>query len=304
MALARLLLLLAVVIWGWTFVATKICLAYMSAIELLGLRLILALPTLLVILRLRGVHMPGRSHAPRLLLGGALIGGHFLIQITGIRYTSATNTGWIIAVTPLVIALLARILLGERLGLGTLGGIAVSATGVVLLVSRGDPASIGRLSTIGDWLVLASAFTWALYTIATRDVVRTVHPLAVTFGVLLTAAVPVLLAVLFTTEWSRILRLPVEVIVALLYLGIPGMALAQWFWQEGVSRIGAARAGTFLFLEPLATTALAVPYLGEPFGPFTLIGGGLVLLGVRLSQRTERPPRAPGKTDALLSGLE
>jgi len=52
-----------------------------------------------------------------------------------------------------------------------------------------------------------------------------------------------------------------------------------------VVRLGATRAGLYLFLEPLATLGLAVPFLGEPFGPFIASGGTLVLAGVWLSQR-------------------
>ena len=52
------------------------------------------------------------------------------------------------------------------------------------------------------------------------------------------------------------------------------------------SKLGATRAGLFLYLEPLATLALAVPLLGEPFGPLVALGGGLVLAGVYLGQRS------------------
>jgi drug/metabolite transporter (DMT)-like permease len=83
--------------------------------------------------------------------------------------------------------------------------------------------------------------------------------------------------------------LPGEAWFALLFLGVLGTALAHWFWQEGVARIGAARAGTFLYLEPLATTALAVPYLGEPLTMATVAGGSLVLAGVWLSHRRLEP---------------
>jgi drug/metabolite transporter (DMT)-like permease len=70
----------------------------------------------------------------------------------------------------------------------------------------------------------------------------------------------------------------------LLFLAIPG-TLAQWLWQIGVARLGASRAGLFLYIEPLATTVLAVPLLGESFTAFTAIGGSLVILGVWVAQR-------------------
>ena len=55
--------------------------------------------------------------------------------------------------------------------------------------------------------------------------------------------------------------------------------------QEEVARIGAAKAGLFLYIEPLATTALAVPFLHEYFGISTVIGGLIVLCGIYWSQR-------------------
>ena len=90
----------------------------------------------------------------------------------------------------------------------------------------------------------------------------------------------------FTSDWSKFVALPTDGLLALGFLGLFGMALAHWFWQEGVARMGAARAGIFLYLEPLATTALAVPLLGELFGPTAAVGGLMVLGGVFLSQRS------------------
>jgi drug/metabolite transporter (DMT)-like permease len=286
MPLARFLLFCAVVIWGWTFVATKICLAYLSPLELLGLRLLIALPVMLGLIAARRTPLSFRLPPRPVLLGSALIGIHFYIQITGLKYTSATNTGWIIAVTPVVIALLSSLVLGERISPRLRTGIGVATLGIFLLVSRGRLAELGWLTSLGDWLILASAHTWALYTIAVRDLARAENPLAVTFVLFLPATIVATLAVAFTSNWERLLRLPLEAWLALLFLGVFGMALAHWFWQVGVSRVGAARAGVFLYVEPLATTTLAVPYLGEPLGPTTIAGGGLVLLGVWIAQRS------------------
>jgi SAM-dependent methyltransferase len=93
-------------------------------------------------------------------------------------------------------------------------------------------------------------------------------------------------------------------LAALLYLAVAGTALGQWFWQEGVARVGAARAGLFLYLEPLATAALAIPFLGESFGPVMALGGVLVLMGVYIAQQeqegaalTEYEPDVPYTED-------
>lgn len=291
--LARLYLLSCVIFWGWTFVATKIVLAYVTPVELLGLRLLTALPVLFVIIRIKRVRL---QFSPRgrkqLLIGSAIITCHFLIQITGLQYTSATNTGWIISVTPLVMALLAWLILKERLGAKEFGGIVIATIGILLLVSRGDFSSLSWMSSIGDWLVLISAHTWALYTIATRDLSREGNPLGVTLMVFLPPGVLTLLYMTYLSDWTAFLTMPLEAWIALLFLGIVGMALAHWFWQEGVAEIGAARAGLYLYLEPIATTALAVPYLGEQFTWATGVGGALVIAGVFYAQRRQKKPPA------------
>ncbi|HUV31034.1 MAG TPA: DMT family transporter [Acidobacteriota bacterium] len=288
MILARVLLFFTVVIWGWTFIATKICLEFVTPFELMGLRFLIALPVLLILISIRGVKPDIHIHWRRLLIGSAVITAHFFIQISGLNYTSATNTGWIISVTPLVMAVMAFLILRERISRNAMAGIVIATVGILLLVSRGKLVDLGWLSSTGDWLIMASAHTWALYTIATREVSRSSDPLAVTVAVLLPAAVLVLGIMLFTSDWSRFMHLSTEAIIALLFLGLFGTALAHWFWQEGVARLGAAEAGIFLYLIPVATTALAVPYLGESFGRFTAAGGLLVLAGVWYAQRRPR----------------
>jgi drug/metabolite transporter (DMT)-like permease len=286
----RILLLTAVVIWGWTFVATKILVTELGPVEIFALRLAIGLPFLGGVLLVKRVPLRfARSDARPLVLGGAIFTLHFLVQIAGLVTTTATNTGWIISVSPLALAVLSFLFLRERIGWGGVLGIAVATTGILVLISHGKLTDLAWLQSTGDWLVLVSAHTWAFYTVVTRDLARRRGALPVTFGILFVAAV--FAAILFVTwaDLTRVRSLSPRGIGALLYLAIPGLALGQWFWQEGVARLGAARAGLYLYLEPIATLALAVPLLREPFGPFTALGGGLVLAGVYIAQRDRRP---------------
>jgi drug/metabolite transporter (DMT)-like permease len=291
--LPHLLLLAAVIIWGWTFVATKILVAELGPVDIFALRLAIGLPVLGLILLVKRVPLRfTRSDAWPLILGGAILALHFPMQIAGIVTTTATNSGWIIAVTPLALAVLSYLFLRERIGWRGVAGIAVATVGILVLVSRGQLGDLDWLKSTGDWLVLASAHTWALYTVATRDVARRQHPLAVTFGILLMAAVFTAIPFATTTDLADVRALSPRGVAAVLYLAIPGTALGQWFWQEGIGKLGATRAGMYLYLEPLATLALAVPLLGEPFGPVVVLGGALVLGGVWLGQ-----VRRDGKTE-------
>jgi drug/metabolite transporter (DMT)-like permease len=287
--LPRVLLVSAVVIWGWTFVATKILVVELGPVEIFALRLAIGLPFLGGVLLVKRVPLRfARADARPLFFGGAIFTLHFLVQIAGLVTTTATNTGWIISVSPLALAVLSFLFLRERIGWRGVAGIAVATMGILILVSRGSLADLGWLQSTGDWLVLASAHTWAFYTVVTRDLVQRRDPLAVTFGILFIAAA--LAAILFAirADLASVRALSPRGIAALLYLAVPGLALGQWFWQEGVARLGASRAGLYLYIEPLATLALAVPLLGEPFGPFIALGGGLVLAGVYVGQRERR----------------
>jgi len=277
-----------VVIWGSTFVAMKHLLGHVTPFELVGLRFAIGLPVLgaVVIGKRIPLAFDGRDLAP-LALGSLILLVHFVLQplALSLEGTTATNTGWIITFSPLWIALLSRLVLGERLGTRQLVGIAAATAGILLLVSGGDPRGLLRLESVGDWLIFFTAFTWALFTIATRNLSRRRGALAVTLVGFAPTCLVCLAVMAFRSDGSRLAHLPLSAVLSLLYLGVLG-TLAQWFWQLGVARLGAARAGLYLYLEPLATTVLAVPLLGEAFGVPTAIGGLLVLGGVFWAQRS------------------
>ena len=191
----------------------------------------------------------------------------------------------IIAITPLTIAVLAAFVLSEPIPRAMRIGIAIASVGIALLVSRGELDSLDWLSSPGDWLALMSTATWAVYTIATRDLSRARDPVVVAFAMTAPLGIAALLLPFVTTAWTPLGALPLDATLALAFLGLFGVALAQWFWQTGVAKLGAAKAGLFLYLEPLVTTAVAVPVLGERFGLFAALGGALVLIGVFCSQR-------------------
>jgi drug/metabolite transporter (DMT)-like permease len=287
--LPHLLLLCAVVMWGWTFVATKILLTEIGPVEIIALRLAIGLPFVAILLLVKRVPLRfERVDAAPLLAGGGIMTAHFLIQIAGLLTTTASNTGWIISVTPLALAVLSFLVLRERIGRFGVAGIAVATAGILLLVSRGNLTNMDWLRSTGDWLILLSAHTWAAYTVVTRNLVRRRNPLAVTFAIFAISAVLVAAVFVWSADLERVRSLSVGGIAALLYLAIAALAVGQWFWQVGVAKLGAARAGLYLYIEPLATLTLAVPLLGEPFGAVTALGGGMVLAGVYLGQRKPR----------------
>lgn len=297
------MLLSAVVIWGWTFVASKILLKYCSPPQIMGLRLVQAVFCLLALAFAGRVPLKVAAGAwPRLAIGALILPVHLLVQIIGLKYTTATNTGWILAVSPLVIVILSGLLAREALGWRVWTGVAGASIGLLLLVSRGDFAALSFGGHFGDWLVLFTAFTWAAYTLVTRGLPAGQHPLVTSLCVMSPMTLGFLIYLLAARPRPDYAAWPPEAWLACLFLGVLGMGLAHWFWQEGVQRVGAARAGMFLYLEPLATLALAVAVLDEKLGWYTWVGGGLIIAAVLLAEL--RMPAAAAAAANAAADLE
>jgi len=290
--LIRILLLIAVCSWGWSFIATKVGLEYLSPVELIGLRYVTGLPVLLAIMLIKRISFKiERKDLLPIIIASLVISLHFYIQVTGIKYTSATNTGWIIAVTPLTLLVLSVIFLKEKLTRKAILGIGIATLGILFLVSKGDLFSLQWLSSTGDWLVLASVHTWSIYTVLVKKSSKKYNSLLITFWVIAFSSIVMISWMSVTSDWSKFLHLPLEPVIAVLFLGIVCLGISFWIWQEGVVQLGAGKAGIYLYFIPLFTIILAVPYLNEKLNFFTVFGGLLVLAGVYIAERrVAKPP--------------
>jgi drug/metabolite transporter (DMT)-like permease len=285
------LLIIAVWLWGVSFVATKLCLDYLTPAEIIAVRFVLALPFLYIISWQRRLSY-GFIRGKWILLVscGIIIAAHLSVQVEGMKTTTATNTVWLMATIPIFIAVLAIIFLREKLYLLQIGGIAIATFGVILLISRGELNSLDHLKSYGDWLILISCVTWAIYTVLVRKLSSSA-PLAVNNVVLTIAAVIIVPYVLFTSGFKPYMNLPPKIIIALVFLGIFCMSLAYWFWNEALQRKPAAKVGAYIYLEPLSTMAVAPFVLNESITVFHILGGLLVILGVWLVEKKVNPQK-------------
>jgi drug/metabolite transporter (DMT)-like permease len=166
---------------------------------------------------------------------------------------------------------------------------------VAWIVSRGSLGALLGLSVNrGDLTMLLAALLWAVYTILSQRVLRTLSPLtATTITALL--ALPLLLLV----GGYELMTQPIGVItpamvLGLLYVGTMASIAAFLCWNAGIGRIGAARGAIFLNFVPVFTAGIAVPLLGERLGATQILGGLLVVSGVTLVYLVTRPGDGPG----------
>jgi drug/metabolite transporter (DMT)-like permease len=280
--------LVAVVLWGGSFAVTKLALAELSVATLVFGRALLGTVLVAAFLLVRGgfVRLRREDFYPMIAL--ALLGNVLpqVLQAHALRLSSASSTAWLVALIPVVTAILANRLVGERLG-GRAAGIAVAFAGTFLVVSAGAPfREVLRLpSTGGDGLTLASTVSWALYTIYGREFVGRYAP-AVAMSHLLATSV-VFFAPTFVVErgWTEIVALSPAGWLSLLYLGIGCSGIAFTLWYAALERMEASQVAAFIYLEPLVAQILARVWLGEGLRAATLAGGAAILLGVYLVSR-------------------
>jgi len=280
----------AVIAWGVSFVATKIALRYISPVSVVWLRFLMGVVILgLAVVLRRQFAVPNWKNALYLALLGFLgIAFHQWLQSTGLLTAQATTTSWIVASTPIFMALVGWLVLREKLTRQQGIGIFLAACGVLLVVSNGDLRALatGNFGTVGDFLILISALNWAVFSTLSRRGLQQ-HPATLMmfyvmgFGWLFSS-------VMFFggPGLSELRFLNSEGWLAMGVLGIFCSGLAYIFWYDALKGLPVAQAGSFLYLEPLVTVAVAAWLIDEPVVLASLAGGALILLGVWLVNRS------------------
>jgi drug/metabolite transporter (DMT)-like permease len=282
--LAQLAALLAVVLWGISFVATKAALRDVAPVTLIFTRFAIGTAVLVLILALqRQPLIPPRDAWPMLALMGFVgIFVHQMIQVHGLVLTTAVRTGWLIGVTPIWSALLAAYFLGETFGARKILGFFLGAAGAALVVTRGD-FSAGVLSlpaTRGDLLVLITTVNWAIYTILGRGTLKRVGSTKAITAAMFAGCLMLFPFFVASAGWREYRDLSPGGLVAIVFLGVGCSGLGYLFWYAALERIDASQVAAFLYIEPLVTLIAAVALLGESVALVTLAGGLLVLAGV------------------------
>ncbi len=281
--------LLAIIFWGASFVATKVVLQELSPITLVTLRFALGLVVLwaTVVARRSFTVITGRELAWLAGLGAIGIFVHQMLQANGLLTTSATNSGWLVALTPVFTALLARALLGEAFGPARVAGLVIAFAGaVVIVVTRsGNVRVLGLPATPGDFLLLISALNWAVFTVLSKPVLARHPPTVMMAYVMLLGWLMLLPFFAAAGGWSSLAGLSRAGWAGLLFLGLLCSGLAYIFWYGALQVGDASQVAAFLYLEPLVTLLTAAVVLGEPVTAWTLAGGTAVLVGVWLVNR-------------------
>ncbi|MFC1951830.1 DMT family transporter [Chloroflexota bacterium] len=267
-----------ILFWASAFAGIRVGLEAYSPGHLALLRFLVASSVLAVYAILVRMHLPEKRDIPAILLLGFL---GITVYHTTLTYGEVSVTAGaaslLIAFTPICTALLATVFLGERLRIYGWMGIAVSFLGVALIaLSEGEKLQLEP----GAFLILIAALSTSLYFVFLKRHLVKYSPLQITTYTIWAGTFFLLV---FSPGLAQEIRVaPVDVTLAVVYLGVFPAALAYVTWTYALSRAPASIAASFLNLSPVLAILIAWVWLGELPIFLSLIGGFFSLCGVIL----------------------
>jgi drug/metabolite transporter (DMT)-like permease len=279
--------------WSANFVIVKAAIGSVGPLTFTSARYVVAAVTLMLLLRWRTgpIRRPGRAELTMMGLGMLGFGGYQLLWTLGLTRITAGDSALIIAVAPVLTALLAAALGLDRLTPPKLVGALLAFAGVAVVIAAGHELSLGA-SLLGDVLTLGAAVIWAVYTVAATGMLRAVEPLVLTAWAVLGGA----LVLLPLGAWEVVTSPPPDlspaVIAAVLYAGALAAGIANVFLFHAIRVVGPTRVGASQFLVPFGAVVLGAIVLDEPAGIVQIAGGVVIVLGVWLTRRPRILPRS------------
>lgn len=290
--LVYLKLILVAAIWGGTFIAGRIVAQVMPPMTAATARFAIAVVLLLAVVRFAEGGLPRLNRSQVVMTAALGFFGIFVYNLgffIALSHMPAGRTALFVALNPIVTALLAALLLRERLAPRKWLGIAIAFSGAAVVITRGDLLSvvrdIGSSIGIGELVMFGAVSGWAAYTLIGRFALKNLSPIAATtysamwgLGFLaLGATTEIALLDLSRVTW--------QVIASIIYLGAAGTVIGFIWYYEGVKAIGPSRTSVFNNLVPVCGVAFGAVLLGEPILISMLIGGAMAITGVALTNR-------------------
>jgi drug/metabolite transporter (DMT)-like permease len=227
-------------------------------------------------------------------LAGVFLALHFATWIASLEHTSVVSSVVLVTTTPLWVALLAPLALGERLTRAILAGLGLALAGGVLVAWSGAAPHGGRHALRGDLLALAGAWMMCGYLLVGRRLrarLALVPYVTLVYGM---AAVVLVLAA--GLAGHRVARIPAAAWPWLLALALVPQLVGHTTFNWALRHLPASLVAIALLGEPVGSAALAWALLGERPGALEAAGAALILAGIALAARAAPEPGAEAAT--------
>ncbi|MDP3979182.1 MAG: DMT family transporter [Pseudomonas sp.] len=295
-ALAVACLIVAMALWGSSFIALKWAFAELPALWVIFARMALGSLVFLLAWRWRG-RMQYRQGDWKYLLGLAACEPclYFIFEALALQNTSASQAGMITALLPLLVAMGAFVFLRERISRTTLAGFLLALVGAVWLSLAGDADQHAPNPLLGNFYELLAMLCAMGYTLLLKH-------LSTRYSAFILTAMQAFIGSLFFLPLALLSApMPVSIspqgLAAVAYLGVVVTVGAYGLYNYGVSQLPASQASGYTNLIPLFTLVFAMLLLGERLNTMQLFAAELVFGGVALSQWRTAPAVPVGVLD-------
>ncbi|MDG2370418.1 MAG: DMT family transporter [Flavobacteriales bacterium] len=203
-----------------------------------------------------------------------------LLFFKGLDQTSTINASIIMVASPIIVALLSAIILKEKPSIYRVVGIIIGLAGACFIILQENNANEGA-SFIGNLLIILNATSYGLYLVLVKPLMKKYSPLTVikwvfTFGLLIVT--PFGLTEIDTVNWN----MPVDIILKIGFVIIFTTFFCYLFNIYGVKRVSPTIVSSYIYLQPILTSLIAVLYGYENINETTIICALIIFFGVYL----------------------
>jgi len=275
-----------VLVWGTTFVSTKILLnSGLAPVSIFFYRFLMAYLAIWFISPKILFSKNLKDEFRFLLLGMAGGSFYFLTENTALKIAFVNNVALLVCTAPLLIALLSRIFLKtEKMNKALIIGSVVAFLGVALVIFNGK--FVLKSNPLGDVLSISAALLWACYTILLKRLDSRYSIVFITRKVFfygLVTIIPFFALNGLQTDLSLLLQ-PV-VAANLLFLGLVASLLCFVLWNIALKHLGSVVPTNYIYFNPLITLISSAIILGEIITPVAAVGAALILVGIFLARK-------------------
>jgi drug/metabolite transporter (DMT)-like permease len=286
MAQGHVAALVTIIIWGTTFISTKVLLEDFFPIEILFFRFLLGLTMLYIVYPYRLIVKNKKEELTFLFAGLSGVCLYYLLENIALTYTLASNVGIIISIAPFFTAIFTHLFMkeDEKLNSNFFVGFIFAILGIFLINFSGK-ADL-EINPLGDILAIMAAVVWAIYSVLSKKISQygynTVQSTrrVFTYGILF--MIPALFVFDFRFQPERFMNM--QNLLNILFLGIGASAICFVTWNIAVKILGAVKTSVYIYLVPVITIITSVIILKEKVTIWVTIGTAMTLLGLLLSE--------------------
>jgi drug/metabolite transporter (DMT)-like permease len=276
-----------VLMWGMVFIGIHELLPYIDAIQLVVIRFSMISLIFLAVFAAVPATRPRLTarELPWLGFVGLLgVPGSQLTVVNGQRYLSPPLVSLMVTTSPAWAALISAFVLKERFGKRQLAGfaIALAGTAIVILAGTGKGTELTVDNPWGAALTLTSPLCWAFYTVLSKPLTERFNPVTVA-GVTIIAGTLGMFP-LYPHAVAGLGEIPAAGWGWMVYLAVGGTTIPYLIWFRALNQLTASQTAAYMYGIPFAALVWAWLILDSIPTPVALLGGGVVIAGVALTQ--------------------